>query len=283
MSIERVTLTPAMASDLMLRNGTNRPMRETRVRNLIADHLNGNFDGRAVHIMVDTEGNLINGQHTCTTVVRTGKPLDHVMIEFGVAPEVADKLDRAQPRNVRDALARRGATNRSNLSAILRLYVAMRDYKNVTWSSLYIPEAELLRTYEAEPQRFDDATLKAMQAYNRAGINRTMYGAFAATVGIESEDWESWHSGVCSGEGLRKGDARLTFREWARKPIARHAGELQQYRIVCITRAWNSWVAHEPINHLMWRGNLLPMPTPVPAGPKQQVYVPEAFMKQVWA
>lgn len=262
--LRRTTLTPALAAELLLRNSTNRPLREHRMAALCRDHLNGSFDGRAVHLMVDTDGNLINGQHTCTAVVRTGKPLENVLIEYGVDPQVADKLDRAIPRNVRDALARRGCTNINHLAATLTTYIHLTDYPHLIWNgSLRISEDNKLAVYEANRDRFDQAVLQAMTAYTHAGVNRATYGALAAFVGVDNPTWKEWHRAICSGEGLYSGDPRLTFLKWVRNPVAKEGGIRSQYRMVCTIRAWNAWATDQPIQILKWPGQSLPIPTPI--------------------
>jgi hypothetical protein len=264
-TLERITLTPALAAELLLGNKQNRPLRRSRVNAYAHDMAIGAFDGRAVHIYVGHDGTLYNGQHTCTAVVESGASVRDVLIERGVDASVMDHLDRGLPRSVRDALSFRGAANTVALGSIMRQYVLLRDYRDRSWTGqIAVTESDLLALYEERRDLFDRAATVQKRAARMCGIT-AQYGVVAAYVdALDSPEWQQFDHGVQSGENLVKGDPRLTLRNWVHSQDRKSSGaQQQQYRVVCITRAWNAWVRDEALTILKWPGRALPMPEPI--------------------
>lgn len=265
MTTLRTTVTPQQAAEMLLKNSCNRPLRQQRITAYAHDMKRGAFDGRAVHIYVGENGELLNGQHTLSAIVASGVPLEGVLVETDVPMSVMDHLDRGLSRNLRDALTFRGAQSVTNLGAILRGYLLLRDRRDEIWGGLKNPtQSDCLRLYETSTDLFDRATSTYQSAASACKIS-AQYGVLAAYVdGLDSPEWRHFHAGVTTGENLVKGDPRLTLRNWIQTQSPRYGGSTQQqYRMVCITRAWNAWVRDENLVMLKWPARSLPMPEPI--------------------
>lgn len=263
-TLHRVTVTPALAAEILLGNSCNRPLRAGRVKTYVHDMHMGAFDGRAVHIYIDSDGLLLNGQHTLTAIVQSGLPLHDVLIERGVDASVMDHLDRGLSRNLKDALSFRGAPNAHKLSTLLRMYLLLRDHRGHAWSgTVRVTESDCVRAYQDQPERFGLATRIHDTAQKACGIS-SAYGALAAYLNAyDDPEFIQFDHGLRTGESLTEGDPRLTLRNWVhRQPAMNRGSDQQQYRMVCVTRAWNAWVADESLKVLKWPGRSLPMPEP---------------------
>lgn len=261
MSIERRDITPAQASAMLLRNTGNRALRRGRVAAYASDMRADKFDGGAVHIQIAPDGNIMNGQHTLTAIVESGVTLRGALVETDCDPSRMNFIDRGLPRSLSDALGFAGATQTAALAAILRPFVLFTKYPDKVWSgpSIVVTQAESFRVYEQRPEFWDRVVIDSRRLRDNTRINASAFGVvMAAADCVDSGNWQAFYEGVISGANLGDGDPRLTLRNWATRPS--EARQDVQYRVVCITRAWNAWVKDEPLKILKWPGRNLPMP-----------------------
>lgn len=117
---ELVELTPKMAAELLARNPGNRNLSEKRARALAEEIKRGGWVFNGQPIIVDEDGNLLDGQHRCQAVVMAGKSV-LVMIVRGVARKAFATIDSGRARSAGDALAAGGVTDAKRMAAVLRL------------------------------------------------------------------------------------------------------------------------------------------------------------------
>lgn len=83
-----------------------------------ADMLEGEWIFTGDAIRFDTEGNLIDGQHRCTSVVESGRTVPAVVIR-GLGGDAILNLDNGRRRSFADDLKIKGYPNHTNLAAIV--------------------------------------------------------------------------------------------------------------------------------------------------------------------
>jgi hypothetical protein len=129
------TIGAERARELLANNNANRPLRKSVIRAYAAEMIAGRWKDSPQPVIVDTNGNLIDGQHRMTAVVEAAKKNPGVTIRCvligGVSGDLFDVLDQGVTRTPRDLLCRNG-THRV-VPSILRAMVAydrpMTDYK----------------------------------------------------------------------------------------------------------------------------------------------------------
>jgi hypothetical protein len=266
-SIIRKDVTPEEAAAFLQHNVNNRSLRQTRVRAYAADMERGMFRGDAVHIQFDTNGRLINGQHTCSAIVMSGITLRDVIVETGCDPQVSAYLDRGLPKNATDALAERGAVSASRTASIIRASLCLRDYPNTTWSGKdvgAITQALVVSEYESRPTEYDQETAYARQIHRHTFLSETAIGTLISHGRLyDDPEFLSFSDGLISGANLREGDPRLALRSWIpRSHIGPTRGfsSTTQYRVACVIKAWNAYMRGESLKILRWDFRALPMP-----------------------
>ncbi len=72
MKRELVDITPDIARKYLDHNGHNRPIRKFWVRELALRMKEGSFENRRDGLLIDENGNLLNGLHRLSAVVESG-------------------------------------------------------------------------------------------------------------------------------------------------------------------------------------------------------------------
>lgn len=105
MYFKQETITPEVASEMLMKNYRNRRINKRRVAMLMNDMENGNWTESPQPISLDAEGNLLDGQHRLTAIKKLGIP-----VQMSVAYEVPKEavIDRVLERASGDALYMRG-------------------------------------------------------------------------------------------------------------------------------------------------------------------------------
>ena len=149
-----VEITPEIASELLKRNHSNRRLSNRTVRELASAIKRGEYQLNGEAIKLDTEGNLLDGQHRLTAVVQSDRPIRSYMI-CGLAHEVFKTIDTGKRRNNADTLS---------LKLLREAFRADPDGEALcvvgdrTWSVLKREQRDLLRP------RVDGVTEKTFYA-----------------------------------------------------------------------------------------------------------------------
>lgn len=102
-SVSVVELTPELAKEMLARNKKNRKVRKNRA-NVYAEEMRQgrwNFNGDAIRI--DSEGNFLDGQHRCLSVVATGVTVICLLVE-GLPAGIQETIDQGIARSTADIL-----------------------------------------------------------------------------------------------------------------------------------------------------------------------------------
>jgi hypothetical protein len=115
-STDREIITPEMAEKLLEKAGGNRKVNNHIVQRYADLMTSGNWHFNGDSIRVDAKGKLLDGQHRLSAVVRTGIPLDTIVVR-GVPRGVFDTIDVGRPRSAADALFAEGVTEHPQIAA----------------------------------------------------------------------------------------------------------------------------------------------------------------------
>lgn len=134
-SAEIETISPQQASCILETNKNNRSIKRNALEAYKRDMLAGNFQVNGQAIVIDENGDLLDGQHRLTACVQSDVPLTTLVVR-GAPSEVRATIDSGVKRTHGDRLSMRGIKYASLVSAVTKLlFVMANDGSTATPSS----------------------------------------------------------------------------------------------------------------------------------------------------
>lgn len=119
MKTEIVLVTPSLAAKwLSATTSKNRPMKPEALRQYIQSMRSGKWRENGESIVIDDNGNILDGQHRLQAVVSSGMSFRFAVIR-GVDPDSFDTIDSGVRRTGKDVLTIAGYADGSTLAAVL--------------------------------------------------------------------------------------------------------------------------------------------------------------------
>ena len=112
-------ITPRIAAELLLLNRGNRPIAQRIVDRYARNIKTGNWMLTGQTVIIDSNNDLRNGQHTLKACVQAGESFT-TAVAYGVSPGAFRDMDTGRKRSGSDVLAINGEVNSNNLAAIVR-------------------------------------------------------------------------------------------------------------------------------------------------------------------
>jgi hypothetical protein len=224
-TIELSKIDSTRAAAILESNTANRNLSQSRVAILSRKMLAGEwlFTGQA-HVIISSEGVLLNGQHTLWAVVETGIVIETIVVT-GVDPAAFAKIDIGWKRTVGNILSAEGALNGNVLGAIIRNTV-MYDTLTLNERGWYYQNAmdadEVVPMLNADAENLSAAASFAKTLNTRArttgmtlppGVTGTFY-YLAVRQGHDPANVDSFANRVASDTGHFADDPALSLRRW---------------------------------------------------------------------
>lgn len=247
-NIEVTLVTPAIASQLLTRNDKNRPLRQERVRSLARDMKEGRWRFNGAAIVVDLDGNLLDGQHRLAAIVESGLSFEMTMAR-DVDLDIFDTIDAGVRRKGADVLAIAGIKSAISTAATLRMISWYRSgqphFQNFRLSNAGVAEAH--RDYADAAEIV--GTLFAKKGLRQLRANAPFYAAMREAYLVNRSITDEFIEGVSDGAELSRGDPRLTYREWMINRTHRKVtlGDMVFHITV---KAWNAFAAGRKVSTL---------------------------------
>lgn len=213
----RYTVTPEMAELALQHNEENRPISKREIEKMSRIHGNGEgfvFNGEAIKF--DKTGKLRDGQHRLTTIVKTGKPMD-LLVVTGLDEKVFTTLDQGRKRSGGDVLFIRGIKRFNAVAAGASTFYRIIRNRPIFGSVDPIPAYGVDEIVSRHPGIERSVEFVApLQAQGEKGIMGIGYVAafhyMIAEVLKEPAKADSLVEGLYLGTGLEEGDPVLQFR-----------------------------------------------------------------------
>jgi hypothetical protein len=122
----RVTVTPTLAQELLLKNTKNRTLSRNVVNRYAGAMSAGLWGEGDSAICLDSTGALINGQHRLVACIETGVLMVATIIT-GMPPESFRFIDRQAKRTFAQELKLAGVSNSSLMASVSRLLFTWRQ------------------------------------------------------------------------------------------------------------------------------------------------------------
>ena len=270
MKIHEIQLTPELAATLLQGNTDNRSLSQQRVAAYAADMASGNWNYDGAPIRRSVSGRLIDGQHRCAGVVRSGVTIPAVLID-GLADDVQLTMDTGKPRSFGDYLTFRGVidpTARAAITGLLWKYEqAAVDYRG-DWMKRPVATPPLLaELYERRHAEIELALALARRAGRFIHCSRTVLAVgYIVFSDLSADDADHFYQQLA--EETERASAVVVFtRTMNTRETAHQARGLmeQSWQLAYLIKAWNAFREGREISILRWtRGGKTPEPFPEP-------------------
>lgn len=238
-TVRKLTITPEMAHDILGGNTNNRHIHERHVRKICAALEDGRWRFNGESIKIAHDGTLIDGQHRLVACIRTGVPIDTLII-YGIDPETYTTIDIGAKRTASDALSREGIKNSVAISGAIRWILAIKSRK-AHIGNIYLDPDQVLEEY-LKLKHIDQSVechppVKPLLAPAAAIALHYMFAEKDLSAAND------FFADLSSGVGLRDGDPVLALRnKLIETKIKNRMKRLQtpSETIALVIRAWNA-------------------------------------------
>ena len=258
-SIEVVQLTPDLAREFLSHNTKNyRGVRDPEVHSLAGVMRRGEWVINNDAICFSEDGTMINGQHRCLAVIRSGVTVP-ILVMRGVAMVAADSMDTGRKRTPGQVLAHHGYSNATELAGAIRSYNNLIHGYNA--GNLTNPQILNFADKHHEVLRISMSHGKKV-ARDIVGTPKGMCAGIHFAFGqIDPERANEFFVRFSDGTGLYDRHPIHTLRKKLRTvtggPSRRHRLDEIWFSAVVI-KSWNIWYEHGTVRNLDWRGRANP-------------------------
>lgn len=257
-SVEIVTITPVLATLLLERNTKNRPIAHGNVNVLERDAIEGRFEFNGESVIVSEDGSLIDGQHRCQAVVRTGVPIETVIV-FGVPDKARRTVDIGRARSAANVLAMEYGVEEAGLVAtVTKMILSWRTFGHIAKHGKHAPT----KTQVIDAHGHLTGIEESLKFCNRKRASlvapRTVlafcHWAFAQRA--SREDADRFMARLIDGDRPRDGDPILYVRD---RLLGITKWVFPQDRVSLIFQAWNLWRTGRPFAQIKTKSDLPPL------------------------
>jgi hypothetical protein len=214
-SVEWEEITPAIAKDYLARNVTNRNLRESTVKAYERDMRAGNWIPTHQGIAFNDAGELIDGQHRLSAIVRAEVTV-RLLVTRGIPRKAAglhtmDAVDRGANRSVADQLRVQHGYSNPNLAAAAATAIASIC---VSGKLGRVTVAQTLQILEIYGRQITDIGV----AVDKVGEKRLRRSQFVAALSfarqVEPHATDRFLQGMITGAGLAVDSPILLLRNF---------------------------------------------------------------------
>lgn len=266
-TFEIIALTPEVAKEFLDHlPERQRTLSQASVDMYASDMLEGEWIFTGDAIRFDTEGNLIDGQHRCTSVVETGQTVPAVVIR-GLSGDAILNLDNGRRRSFGDDLRIKGYSNHTALAAITSRvwhwehgnfgFKGVPMVRNAVYANTSPTRSQLWATLNEHPELIEVAT-HAQRIYRYTGnISVTVTGFAWWLLGqADTDRREKFFHELVHGSSQNNPEYPINV---LRRVATRRMGPSERLEgwvwLAYYLKAWNAWYNEQSISYLR-------MPTP---------------------
>lgn len=244
---------PDEARKFLARNMEDqRTLRKVRVRTYANDMREGRWLGTGHTIKIDTNGDMIDGQHQMEAVILSGATVP-MFIARGVPPEAFQLIDTGLARSIGEVLKKKKYIDRFALGSLVRRIILWERGNYIgtgagtandrTVNPMYATpsHSEITERLAQDPDLFPTALLRGGDMFRaQMGTKVTAAQAFFLFTKVDEEQTKTFWDMVLTGANLPPNHAALTLRN--RLPKVRKTERLLPHEIVALwIRAWNAF------------------------------------------
>lgn len=242
MRVVRELITPDRASELLMMNTANRPVRQGLVARYANDMINGRWNSETGEtIKVNRRGQLPDGQHRLHAVIKAGVPIV-MYIAYDVANDAFEVIDSGLRRQAKDVLYIAGATNPTRLAALIgKYYNLKRGVSSLSNQDTAITSAMVLDIYESNADLWISILNQSESWYDACNkiIPPSIIGGYYAYLReIDEDDAYNFFQQLC-GKEYSIFPAIMLLKDKMIQDKISNKKMLRTYRHALIIKAWN--------------------------------------------
>lgn len=132
MKTEILTITPDLAKNLLSNNKSNRRIDSSKLLFIVHQIENGQWKLNGESIIISNDGEILDGQHRLSAVVKTGKSIGSLLVS-GIDKNVFDTIDTGKARSAADVLYIMKTPNSTGISGGINKYLMLcKGYQSST-------------------------------------------------------------------------------------------------------------------------------------------------------
>ena len=251
-SADYMLITPALAAEWLGKNRNFRTLRAKKVLPLVEDIKNDNWHINGESIKLTLDGQLTDGQHRLTAVVKADKPI--ISLVTWTDDQMA--VDRGMARSFSQLLAAKGYTRAALSQATTRILYCVHHFQDVPLGLPTLTDDVSLTYFESLDYPILDICMGAALEASRVRVVPSAASYAAAMYlfyQVDPEAAQVFHTQLITGENLTANSPVLILRNrllWMY--ITRDRGSAVRARIVTalLIKGWNAYITGRPIKLL---------------------------------
>jgi hypothetical protein len=253
-------ITPEKAQGWLEANTfVNRRVRDTHVKMIASEIREGRWKLNGEAIVFDPQGNLLDGQHRLWAIIEANRAVSSVVVR-NITPDAFATLDSGVKRTAGDVLSASGIKNGMSAAAAIKLvHFVMSNDHNILNKMSNAETLALMDRYVGieEASTLVCNTTQARRIMAGTPLAATMYFALQ----VDRDKALDFLSGISSGEGLLRGDPRLTCRTYFLSRRGTH--RIKNYiQLALLIKTWNAFLQDREL-HVLKFGAAEPYPIPM--------------------
>ncbi|SDH55871.1 hypothetical protein [Microbacterium sp. 77mftsu3.1] len=277
MRAEFVYMTPERAGRILERNTSNRTPSIDRIRGLVEQIQNGQWDNNGASVVISADGILIDGQHRLYAIVESGQA-QVILLVTGAGGETILTIDSGKVRTFKDYLEIQYPDKKDHASIASAVSLLSRWEQGVRAAALFGSRGG--RSFRADNHAMSDFYVEnrmhvdyIVQHTNRMGRKVAQWKGFKRALVIathvleliDRNDAEVFLEKVINGEGLEAGSPILAFRRQAERRRQGNESTPADMWLALLFKAWNAYREGDQVQNLSYRrGGAAPEAFPEP-------------------
>lgn len=250
MRSEVLTVTPEMATKLLNKNKTNRPLSKRLVSFYCDSILKDQWALNGESIKLGSDGSLIDGQHRLSAVAMANKSIKTVVM-YGIDNRAFVTIDQGKNRTFADLISFK-TDGYLKIKASITLYLYKYN-NNLLKAKAKASKVDLLDYYEKNKSSIDDAVdfIQNIRISNLP-VSMSVLGFCYIIFGKNNKDAKVFIERLITGESLSSSDVIYMARE---KLIQNRRATNKRdpfYEIDLIFRAFKHFVDRENVAYIRW-------------------------------
>jgi hypothetical protein len=257
-------VTPQIAMEWLGKMKHNRPLNQKNVDFIVKQMREGKWKINNDAICFDLDGNLLNGQHRLTSVMKYGSGVN-MLIAWGLEKEAFNVMDTGRNRKASDILRANGFSNENNYSAIATFVL---NWKQGTFfhreGKRTFDNNDILNFVEKNPKIFDifSKTAPITKKFKAIG-NSHISGMYWVFSEINQEDADKFFELYAGGGNPPKSHPVSVLREL----LITDMGSMKKYppkeKLAFLILAWNAFREKRQVKVLRYNSQIESFPKPI--------------------
>jgi len=249
-NFEVVLMTPEWAREILTqKNNMNRKIRKSKLMMYIRSIEAGEWKVTNQGIGIDSEGNLLDGQHRLAAIVKANKAVE-ILLGTDCDPDTFGVIDIGATRTAGDMLTLSGCgANHNTLATGVKMYISYTENPRVRWGSANSPNHAKIVKYWNNKQELIEKYFPFITKCHKQFKCFSKGAALAFSLIADDYEWRTeeimeYFTLLSTGANLPAESSILSFRNQLSNPSFRRRGNggfASQIQLNSHIKCFNDW------------------------------------------